>query len=589
MGRIPEHVIDEIARSTDIVRLVGQYVELNRKGNRFWGLCPFHKEDTPSFTVSPERLSYKCFGCNEGGTVFQFLMKMENVEFLDAVRVLAERAGIDLTPYRGGDPEARDRTALLRQAHEFAADYFGKMLNMPPGRKAKQYLLDRHLTAESIETWRLGFAPPGWHNLDEAAAQRGFGRDVLVESGLVSMKEETGSTYDRFRNRVMFPIADRSSRVIGFGGREFDTDEGPKYLNSPESNLFSKGRNLYGLAEAKEAIRGRGSIAVVEGYMDVIMAHQFRVNWVVGVLGTALTEFHAREIKRLCDTVVLVFDADAAGQKAASRSLEVLLREDVNIRVATLPGGMDPCDFVLAEGADAFIARLDSSVDFFQFRLQAARAKYPEGSISSHQQIFEELLPLALTSKDPARRDLLVRSIARDLGIAETTVWNQLQAANKSHRRETPQAQGAASEAKRARMPVWQKMLRDVFGMLLAEPVLVREAPVAEFVCKFPSCPEKRLFGDWLEYAGLGEEPAVSIFMSRLADPLLSTMLVDILEDEEAVADKTALSRTERLRNCLAHFNVKREKSERRGLKQKLSQVQDADAERELLRRFQKK
>ncbi|MHC4789738.1 MAG: DNA primase, partial [Planctomycetota bacterium] len=333
-GRVPEHVIQQIIRSVDFVRLASRYCDLKKKGKSYWGLCPFHKEKTPSFSVDPENGLYYCFGCKEGG---------------------------------------KGEMARLREVNELATSFYEKCLEKGRGCQAAQdYLKQRRISADSVQLWRIGYAPEGWDHFLKCALGRSFEPELLVKAGLALERTGAPGHYDRFRNRLMFPIADGAGRTIGFGARALTPEDEPKYLNSPETPLFNKGRCFFGLSQAREAIRSGKSAVVLEGYTDVIMAHQCEVRETIAVLGTALTEEHARTLGRLCERVVLVFDADEAGRKSAMRSVEVLLNEEMEIRVAGLPAGEDPCDYVLAHGGEAFRRLLAESHGFFEFRLAVA-------------------------------------------------------------------------------------------------------------------------------------------------------------------------------------------------------------------------
>jgi len=589
LGKIPEHVLDEIARATDMVSLVKQYVQLKRKGSRLWGLCPFHKEKTPSFTVNAEKGLFKCFGCNEGGNAFNFLMKIESVSFPEAVRMLAERAGIDLGKYSGGSGESESKISRMRAVNEFAADYFERMLSSGRGRKAREYLAGRLISRESIEKWRIGYVPDGWHNLSEAADPRGFAPSLLAETGLAVQRDSGSGVYDRFRDRIMFPITDRAGRVIGFGGRQLEEGNGPKYMNSPESVLFSKGRNFYGLAEAKEEIMRRRRAAVVEGYMDVIMAHQSGVTWTVGVLGTALTESHANRLKRLCDTAVLVFDADEAGQRAAARSMEVLLAEDLAIKIATLPGGMDPFDFLTKRGGEEFSRLLGAGIDFFQFRIKQALEQYGDETIENRQQVFKDLLPLAMASGDPTRRDMLVRSIARELRISERAVWQYVNGAESRRMRPRSRADSGPPIDAGGKRKLIPRLLREIIALICFEPALFEEPGISEMLDCAEECEEKRLLRTLFDYVET-EGPAadISVLIGRITEAELAAMAADIIATEETRAERMNITRRERLISCLDRFRDIRRRRRTESIKERLSRAADDDEEAEFLRILQR-
>jgi DNA primase len=402
--------------STDIVDLVSGYVRLKRSGRNFKGLCPFHEEKTPSFIVSPDRQTYKCFGCGEGGNAFLFLQALERLTFPEAVRELAERAGIRIETETEAPREAKRREEALA-ALRFASEHFQRQLRSPGGRRALEYLRGRGMTDDTIDAFALGFAPDSWDSLVRAARAEGIGADALEHAGLVLPRRD-GSHYDRFRNRVVFTIRDPQGRVVGFGARALG-DEPPKYLNSPDSDLFRKGSILYGLREAKDALRDATEIAVGEGYTDVILAHQAGIPNVVATLGTALTPAHARLLRRFVERVVLVFDADDAGAKASERGVETLLEADLDVAVARLPAGVDPCDLIVAEGEEAMRRTLDSARDFFEFRLERELASMGDASLHDRARAGDRLLAVVRRVQSPLKRGLLIRRLAEALDIPE--------------------------------------------------------------------------------------------------------------------------------------------------------------------------
>ncbi len=362
---IPEDVIQRIRERADIVEVVGSHLSLSKAGQNYKGLCPFHSEKTPSFTVSPSRQMFHCFGCGEGGNVFGFLMKIDGATFPAAVRTLGERYGIEVDP-QPASPAARQRTEsrerlliLNRQAAEF---FHRALVSDPNGQAARLYLEKRGMTPSTIEQFGLGYAPAGWDLTLSALTKAGSKIEDLALAGLVVPREQNsraGQTapgyYDRFRGRVMFPIRDLQKRVIGFGGRILD-DGQPKYLNSPETPLFSKSRTLYALDVAREGISQSEEMVLVEGYFDAIALHQAGLTNVAATLGTALTSEHIELIRRFTHRIVLVFDPDTAGVRAALRSMDLFLDSGLTVRVVSLPAGEDPDTFVRGQGLDSFKA-----------------------------------------------------------------------------------------------------------------------------------------------------------------------------------------------------------------------------------------
>jgi DNA primase len=403
---VPRHsetIKSAIKSAVDIVALVGESRPLRRSGSRYKALCPFHDDHNPSLELNPERQSYKCWSCGAGGDVFDFVMHIEHVDFPEALRMLADRAGVvlDSPPPRSGGPEAEGLSKSdLLDINAWAEKLFAEALKNSV--TAANYVRDRGLTAESVERFRLGYAPEERAWLLAHARRKGLSMASLEQAGLVSQAAEApGNWRERFRGRLMFPIHDDRGRTLGFGGRilpEIErtlADQGTqvaKYINSPETVLFHKRTVLFGADLAKQAARTDGSVTVVEGYTDVIAAHQVGLHNVVGTLGTALGEDHLRSLHRLADRVVLVFDGDQAGQNAADRSLEFFLGSVLDLRVLTLPANLDPCDFLLKEGAAAFRTLIDRAVDPLAYLVARAQARFDLDSIEGSRRAAEWIL-----------------------------------------------------------------------------------------------------------------------------------------------------------------------------------------------------
>jgi len=427
-GLFSDDILDEVAHANDIVDVVSSYFPLKKAGKDYVALCPFHSEKTPSFTVSPGKQIFKCFGCGRGGSVFNFVMAKENATFPEAVRILADRAGIELRE----DPEARQRARGRRRTRDvlaWAMERFRAGLAHPrAGEAAREYLAGRGLSQETIEAFGLGYAPEGWDNLIRAGKRDGIPLEALEKAGLVIPRNEGTGFYDRFRGRVIFPILDALSRPIGFGGRTLG-DEEPKYLNSPETPLFHKKEALYGLPQARQAIEQNRRAVVVEGYFDVIMPYQTGVRNGVATLGTALTDEHIRALRRYADEVVVVFDSDLAGQRAADRAMELFLAHDVRIVMAVVPDGKDPCDYCAAHGADAFRRVLAEATDAFKFKWDLVQqdveaATNPAARQRALRTMLESVLKAPALAQQDLRlqRDLILGHMSRTLGIPEATL-----------------------------------------------------------------------------------------------------------------------------------------------------------------------
>jgi DNA primase len=390
-GRIPQQFIDDLLARTDIVEVIDSRVPLKKAGREYVACCPFHTEKTPSFTVSPVKQFYHCFGCGAHGSAITFLMEYERLEFVDAIEELASRAGLTV-PHEGGDSQFQQRRDLYGVMKE-AAKYYRQQLKHSP--QAVDYLKSRGLTGQIASEFGIGYVPPGWDNLIKALGAKHITPQMLIDAGLVIQKDG-GGFYDRFRHRIMFPIRDRRGRVIAFGGRAIG-DDNPKYLNSPENTLFHKGQELYGLYEARKNVRQLERLIVVEGYMDVVSLAQFEVRNVVATLGTATTAEHLERLFRVITEVVFCFDGDRAGRKAAWRALIQalpLIREGRQIKFLFLPEGEDPDTVVRKEGAAEFEQRLAAALPLSEFLLEGLATNLDLSSIDSRALLVERAKPL---------------------------------------------------------------------------------------------------------------------------------------------------------------------------------------------------
>ena len=444
----------------DIADLVGRYVSLKKAGASYKALCPFHDEKTPSFNVTPARQIFKCFGCGKGGNCFHFLMAMEGLEFPEAVRTLAREVGIDVpeTERPSVDRTAKNDRTRLYDANSRAADFFARMLDTSAGEPARRYIEQRGIRPEMVERCRLGYAPDSWDALLTAATQAGFEANQLARAGLVIRRENGDGFYDRFRNRLMFPIFDTQERVIGFGARALGDDD-VKYLNTPETPVFNKGGQLYGLNWARPAIVKDNRAAVVEGYTDVIMAHQHGCEAVVATLGTALTRDHVRLLRRFARRIDVVFDSDSAGQTAAERSIEVFLTEGADaliqagfdVRIATVEGGKDPCDLIVEHGVEKFVETLDRAVDVFTGKIDIATARHDTDTIEGKTQAIDEVLELVAMIPNAVGRELRVEAIVQMLshrfGLSDAAVRARVAHVGRRKGRRRPQQGGESRPA----------------------------------------------------------------------------------------------------------------------------------------------
>jgi len=411
-----------VQQATDIVELLSEYIPLKRAGTSYKALCPFHDEKTPSFVVSPTKQIYHCFGCGKGGNVFTFLMAFEKLEFPEALRMLAERSGIKFALSKE-DKFSRAKRAELLKTNRITADYYHKLLlESKTAEVARKYLKQRGFSQGTIARFLLGCAPNDWDQLVNHARQHRWSTDGLLELGLIAPRRDTsrGSYYNKFRNRVMFPIFNTRDRVIGFGGRALDKETVPVYLNSPESYLFNKSKILYGLNFAKEVLSKTGKLCIVEGYTDVLMAHQSGLEFVVATLGTALTADHIKTIRRYVDKVILAYDADKAGAIASARTLDLFLTEDINLYIAQLPSGLDPYDCIVKKGPDVFKRCLDDAKDLFSYRVDWVKTRYDLKDLNQKTLAIDELLKSIQAVPNIVKRNLQLKQLAEALQVTES-------------------------------------------------------------------------------------------------------------------------------------------------------------------------
>lgn len=418
--------VEEVRAAAPVEEIIGEFVSLRRSGRSWMGRCPFHDDSSPSFSVVPGQ-GFRCFGCGETGDVFTFVMKRLGLDFPEAVRWVAARVGITLreTRRQGGQ---EDPLRPLYELNAFAAAFYRERLQDPEeGRRARQYLEDRGIPDQARERFQLGYAPDEWRALREAALRHGIDDALLMDAGLTATGERGGEPYDRFRNRIVFPIEGLNGRILAFGGRILPGGGGaggggPKYLNSPETAVYQKGEVLYGLPRARQAIRSTGVVLVVEGYMDLVALHVAGFEHTVATLGTATTPEQARLVARYTKRALLLFDSDAAGLRAAFRAADVLLAEGVHPSVVTLPGGEDPDTLVRGAGPEALQRYLDGAVDVLDRKLAILDERGFFGSIEGTRRALDRLLPTLRAARDPALRDLYVARVAARTGVRRETL-----------------------------------------------------------------------------------------------------------------------------------------------------------------------
>lgn len=592
-----------VRQATDLVDLVGRYLELRRQGRQFVGRCPWHDDRRPSLQVNPERQTWKCWVCDIGGDVFSFVMRRENCDFPTALQLLADRAGIRLpertAPAPPGSPDDR---ATLYRCCAWAAQQFQQCLAAPEAEAARRYLSERGIRQDSVLRFGLGFSPPSWTWLQERARSSAFSPAVLERVGLIARTSQ-GTWYDRFKGRLIFPIRDPQGRPIAFGGRILPGQadiEAAKYVNSPETPLYTKNRTLYALDLAREHTGRTRRIAVVEGYTDVILCHQQGVGEVVACCGTALGEEHLHTLKRYADTVYLVLDGDAAGQTRTRQILELFVTAGVDLRIATLPAGLDPADFVLKHGGPAFATLLAEAVDALEFKFHwLTRGLDPTRETHRAYQALENLLETiargarARAGDDTALRvQQMLTRVARFFALEEADVrqrYRQLLRASAPGGREGRAAESlhrsAAGDAERADgrpggcLATLTPLERELFEVLLLSPELVPVALGELSEDELEAEAARALFATYRQLEEAGQSLDFQRVLTELEDPQLKHLLVLLDELAQEKSPKALLDGPSRLRSVLDRLHARQEQRRLRQASAALAQPTTSEEE----------
>lgn len=422
MARYSDEVINDVRQSNDIVDVISQYVHLKRSGRNFFGLCPFHNEKSPSFSVSPDKQIFHCFGCGVGGNVFSFITQIEGINFVEAVQMLAERANIQLpTLQDNGDSQREELKAKVYKVNEFTAEFYHQNLYKPQAKIAQEYVKKRQLSNETLKSFKIGFSGK-FDELYQELKKQGFGEKEILESGLVN-KNERGQYIDRYRNRLMFPICDARGKVIAFGGRVLD-DSKPKYINSPENVVYSKGRNLFGLNVAKKGDLKR--ILIVEGYMDVISLHQRGITNVVAPLGTALTEQQGWLLRKNSEQIILSFDSDEAGLKAKLRALDILQNMGCDLRILQMEGAKDPDEYIIKYGNARFNNLVDKALSIIEFKVKILKKDLNLENTNDKIKFLNEIAKLISNVNNTIEREVYIEKIAKEYDISKEAIYAEV-------------------------------------------------------------------------------------------------------------------------------------------------------------------
>ncbi|WP_042478277.1 DNA primase [Bacillus ndiopicus] len=578
--KIPEQLIEQIRSQSDIVDVISDYMQLTKRGRNWFGLCPFHGEQTPSFSVSQDKQIFHCFGCGAGGNAITFVMDIENITFPDAVVKLGERAGVqldaELTSSSQPAKAISKAEANMRQAHDFAMEFYHHLLmNTEDGEEALQYLLKRGFTQELIENHKIGWALPSWDSLTSFLERKEFSLEEMAESGLVIRRESDGSYFDRFRGRIMFPIRDDNGKVIAFSGRILNTDaEEAKYMNSPESPIFHKSEVLYNLDKARATIRKTRQVILMEGFVDVLAATNAGVMNAVATMGTSLTPQHIQKLKRLVEQITVCYDGDSAGMEGARRSAQLLKDERLKVEVAVLPDKLDPDDYIREYGAEAFKAQIiDKPHAYIAFMMMYARRnknfQFENDVLQYVQEVLEEL---ALVSS-PIERDLYITQLANETSISQEAIYAQyrkLEAAKSKHYKKeqipmqevasVPVSQKPLTGAERAERLLLSHMLHNVHVvdkiLQSGEEPFVREEYMVVFV---------RLIGFYEEFSTADYQRFVEV----IEDSELRKIVM-----EAALAERDPDHAEAEIADCIKHLKKHRIQLEIDALRQKQTEAE---------------
>ena len=541
MARLDERLIDQVrlAPCNDIVEVISEHLSLTRKGRDFLGLCPFHQDKNPSLHVNPSMGIFKCFVCGAGGDVFKFLQLRENLSFMEALERLADKAGIEISRSKNirkssVGAETIDPLMLAR-VNDWAMRFWqAQYSDEKNGKIARDYIDERKIDQDVAKQWLIGFAPDSWDALTLAASKAGISESLLVSAGLVVKREAKSGCYDKFRNRLMFPILDTSGRVIGFGGRTLG-DDNAKYMNSPVTALFDKSSSLYGLGKARHSIVKLGKVIVVEGYTDVIMSSQYGIENVVAALGTSFTQGHARMLKRFASEIIMVLDSDDAGVAAANRALEVCLSQNIDVRIATVPEGKDPCEFLLARGGEAFSQVIDSAQDVLSYKWQRFKGEFDstDSTVKKKQAIQEYLSVIAKAINsgylDSISRGLIVRRVSSLIGISGSDINKELAKLGSRQQRSVVASVKNSRVTKVGLGEHYQdKAIQDVLEVLLNEPSLFDRVSSLIDVSRIESPLLRQIATLLFEILETQEKFEITDLLGRVEDVAISSTIVDL-------------------------------------------------------------
>lgn len=588
-NRIPEDVIEKIRLENDIVEIVSEYVQLKKQGRNYFGLCPFHGENTPSFSVAPDKQIYHCFGCGAGGNVISFIMNIEGQEFPEALRMLAERANIALPQLEQQDKyvELSANTSDSRKAHELLKKFYHHLLvNTKEGRNGLEYLQARGFTNEAIQTFELGYAPDAWEATAVFLEKRGFKLEKMAETGILSKRQQGEGYYDRFRQRVMFPIWSHRGEVIAFGGRALG-EGNPKYLNSPETDIFKKGQTLYGFHLARKTMRKESTAVLFEGYADVISAWSAGIRNGIATLGTSLTEEQAQILHRVVDTVVICYDSDDAGMEAADRAATILQRIGCQVKVAVMPDGMDPDDYIRKHGSESFRKSvIGASLTYMSYKMRLLRKGKNLQEAGDRIQYIEETLQEITNLSKAVEREHYLKQLADEFSMSFDTlkdeqhrIYRQMQKSKGKQSVERNSVHHHKILTGKKLLPAFHNAERYLLAHMIQDPYIAEKIQ-DEIGCSFNIDAHNAiaimLYAYYADYSAMD----ISKFMQRIEDEDLRS-LVSELAMLDVNSDVSEQELSDYIRRILDHpkwkdiyaFEQEKKEAERRQEVERAAQI----------------
>ncbi len=568
MSHIPDNILEEILARCNIAEVISGYIPLKRAGRNFKALCPFHHEKTPSFMVNPDKGIFHCFGCGAGGNAFGFVMRYERLEFPEAARMLAKKAGVTIPEYTATD-SGKDSSLISAtyKAHELATAYFQSMLVSPQGKGVKEYLVKREIKNETISKFRLGFAPDSWDGLLGCLTKNGISREIIEKTGLVIPKQDGTGYYDRFRKRLIFPIFDQKDKVIAFGGRVLD-DTLPKYMNSPETVIYNKSKTLFGLNFTKQHISEKDAAVIVEGYTDLIIPYQSGVNHLIASCGTSLTIDHIRLIRRHSRNIIMVYDSDKAGEMATLRNLDILLSEDMNVKIAEMPKGYDPDSFVRKSGAAAFEKIVANPTGLFEYKLNHLLSHHKADTIESKVKIAGEMLVTISKVNNAVLRSAYIKRLAESLSLDESSLRAELAKPKKDY---------AASYAADTYVAVTKADIgnlspadKTVIGLMVEDNAVIKAVKENLSFTEFGSLIAQKIAESIFKLHDEMKPVSYASLISRLEIDGVGELLSDIASMQENFSDKK-----KNLEDCIRWIKRNNIKKSLEEMQQRIKEAQD--------------